>query len=337
MKNFLGVGRNTDLPDDVRFLTSVTQLIRKRIDQGEVSEQSPAIFFLHPQPLDLSGSRETSQVWMLDNGLRGVSGRMWFVNKTASNGTAVHLDPDEDDEQLLQLAVNELEAGHVPAVVFDARTPTPETRYYPEGLANADNFRFIKVFGNLITLEEVFVVIDRLYEQQLCTPNVQQKAMALWEKADKHFTSSKAEDLIQGVLRAGLTGHFPGCDVKAEQPQASGRLDIEIEEASPFDRSQITRHVVLELKVLRDFGSTGASVSDRENDDWTRSGVEQAATYRDERGTRLAALCCFDMRVEYTGDSCFDNVRDLAARLSVELRSWHIFASSKAYRRAKVS
>lgn len=337
LKNHLGVGNDVDLPDDVRFLASVTQLIRKRIAKGEVSEDSPAIFLLHPHEPELPASRETSKVWMLDNGLRGVSGRIWFVNKTVSNGTAVHLSPMDEDSDLFHLTVDELDAGNVPTVVFDARTPAPEMRYYPDGLIATDNFRFVQVAGSAITLREVFDVIDRLHIQQLCTPGVQQKAMALWANADKHYVSEHAEDLIQGVLRAGLTGQFPACTIRAEQAQASGRLDIEIEEASPFDRSQITRHVILELKVLRSFGSTGIKVSDSKNEEWTESGVKQAATYRDERGTRLAALCCFDMRTVHVGDSCFDNVRDLALRLQVELRSWHIFASPEAYRHAKVS
>ncbi|MFI6788876.1 hypothetical protein ACIBG4_16265 [Nonomuraea sp. NPDC050383] len=334
INEFLGVGSDADFPDDVRFLVGVAQLLRKRIDRGELQQgqRRPAVFCLHPQPKDITEGRATKYLPMLDNGIEPISGHVWFVNKAANDGLSIEIKAEDSDASIFTLIIDELNAGNVPTVVFETRTPMPEARYYPEGLAHRSNFRLVKIAGEPISLEEIFEVIDRLYEQQLCTPDVQGKAGKLWENPDQHLPITDAEDRIQVVLRSGLTGSFPTCYVRAEQPQASGRLDIEIEESSPGNRSIVTRHAILELKVLRSRRSTGAQVPDGETKRWIHDGVEQAASYRDERGARLAALCCFDMRINPTPDTCFEHVQEVALRLKVECRSWRLFASSKAYR-----
>ncbi len=120
--------------------------------------------------------------------------------------------------------------------------------------------------------------------------------------------------------------------MRHEQTAVPGRLDLEIEQSDPLDRGKITRHAVLELKVLRSFRSSGTTVSPTETLDWVESGVRQAASYRDERGALAAALCCFDMRNEHTGEKCFEHVQELANSLIVELRHWFVFGTSEQYR-----
>ncbi|MFI6628453.1 hypothetical protein ACI2LC_46470 [Nonomuraea wenchangensis] len=332
--NFLGVGSDSDYPDDVRFLVAVTQLLQKRIRQGELSKrpQRPAIFCLHAQPTDMADGRPTRHFPMLDNGLEPVSGHIWFVNKAANEGVSIELKADDTDSNIFTRITDELDSGEVPTIVFETRTPSPEVRYYPEGLTNIHECRKVKISGEPVTLVEIFAVIDRLYRQQLCTPDAQGKGGKLWEDADKFTPIKDAEDRIQVVLRSGLTGSFPTCYIYPEQPGPAGRLDIIIEESSPNDRSMITRHAILELKVLRSHWSSGSRVSDNETQQWISDGVEQAASYRDERGARYASLCCFDMRKTPALETCFAHVHDLAGQLHVECRVWHLFASSKAYR-----
>jgi hypothetical protein len=170
----------------------------------------------------------------------------------------------------------------------------------------------------------------------LITPSAHEQAGQLWADASEHWVSSDAEKVIQVRICAGLVGGVPTCDVRSEHDLATGRLDIVISEYDPLDRSKITWHSVLELKVLKSRRSTGTHVGDAENKRWIRSGVEQAASYRMELGAATSALCCFDMRIDNTGQECFDHVAEVASKNHVLLRIWFIYTSAEQYRRALV-
>ena len=118
---------------------------------------------------------------------------------------------------------------------------------------------------------------------------------------------------------------------------AEGRLDLEIEQADPIDRSKVTRHAILELKVLRSFGETGTIIGDEYTRGWVDSGVKQAHAYRESKAAKWSALFCFDMRKDNSGEKCFDHVRDLAQSLNVFLKCWFLYAKSKYYRNALAS
>ncbi len=115
-----------------------------------------------------------------------------------------------------------------------------------------------------------------------------------------------------------------------------GRLDLEIDEKS-LNGTSVIRHAILELKVLRSYGSTGKQVTDKYTLEWVEKGVAQAYTYREDRSALASALCCFDMRLNNTGEKCFSHVLDLASRLKVELKLWYIYATSEKYRNDRVN
>ena len=125
-------------------------------------------------------------------------------------------------------------------------------------------------------MEDVLDVVDRVYETSLVTPSAQSKTGKLWKRAGTFWASERAEDLVQMYLRTGLATAFPSCIVRAEQTQATGRLDLEVEEPDASDRSVVTRHALLELKVLRAFGSGGSpyNATDIRNlgDRWREAG-----------------------------------------------------------------
>ncbi|MEV4281654.1 hypothetical protein [Actinoplanes xinjiangensis] len=250
-----------------------------------------------------------------------------------NDAIAYALAEDCDDEEIFRIIEEDLGLGGVPAVTFDARFAPPQARFYPEGLSKTENARYLRSSSVAITADDIFEVFDRLHEQYLCTPDVQSKVGRLWHDATKGYASEDAEDQVQIVVRNGLTGAFPTCIIRAEQVQSTGRLDVEIEEPMAGKRSTIIRHAVIELKVLRGLRSTGTKVADSYNRNWIDKGVRQASEYRNERGARLAALCCFDMRSQPTGQTCFGHVLKLAADHNVYLRSWHLFSSSEAYRK----
>jgi hypothetical protein len=105
---------------------------------------------------------------------------------------------------------------------------------------------------------------------------------------------------------------------------------LEIVERRPEDNA-LVHHVLLELKALREFNSSGTAVRDDEIRTSVRDGVVQAASYSQEEGVRETALCCFDLRRQEAQD-CFRGVRSLATRLDVELNSWQAYASAKELR-----
>ncbi len=328
-----GVGSDADLPRHVRFLAGVAKLIRRRLaeQRAEPSLTRPAIFLLEPSARAHRPDASPTRVPMLDNGLTPVTGRLWFVSPVVVSGHYVELE-DGDDDAMFAIVTDTLDLGRVPAIVFDPRTNVPSVRFYPHGLDAPETYEMVSVTGTDVSLERIFEAIERVHSTCLVTPDAQVKAGKLWENNVKCWPSSQAEDIVQLHLKAGLTTAFPTCTVRHEQTDVPGRLDLEIEESDALDRSKVVRHVILELKVLRSFRSSGEIVPPKNTLDWVESGVKQAAAYRQQRGARAAALCCFDMRREYTGEQCFDHVRELAERLTVELRLWFLFGTSARYR-----
>ncbi len=267
---------------------------------AETDPARPAVFLLEPNAPAHSTEAPPKRVPMLDNGLTSVTGRLWFVTPVVVTGKYIELD-ETDDDALFAIVTDALALGHVPAILFDPRTTIPTVRFYSNVLSDPETCDSIAISDTEVTLQKIYEAIDKVYMHCLVTPEAQARVGKLWEDESKWWPSSKAEDLVQLYLRAGLTTAFPTCTVRHEQTAVPGRLDLEIEQSDPLDRGRIMRHAVLELKVLRSFRSSGTPVPKSETLDWVASGVRQAASYRDERGALAAALCCFDMRKEHTG------------------------------------
>ena len=329
-----GVGADSDLSLDLRFLAGVVKLIRRRIAKmGETGDVvQPAIFLLEPVPRSYQPESSPKRVPMLDNGQERLTGRLWFVNAAVSSGHYVPSDSVVDDDELFRIVTDVLSLGDVPAIVFDPRVESSHVRFYSSGLNNLDDCRRLSVAVASISLNQILAVIDKVYSECLVTPDAQPPTAKLWEDSRRWYPIKDAEQTIQVSLKAGLVGAFPTCTTRHEQSSTPGRVDLEIEESDPIDRSVTIRLAILELKVLRSYGSTGEPVSERETFEWVESGLRQAAAYRDDKHAANAALCCFDMRKENTGDTCFDHVRDLAKEKRVELRRWFLFASSELFR-----
>ena len=120
-----------------------------------------------------------------------------------------------------------------------------------------------------------------------------------------------AESRLQTRLRDGLVTTFPFCVIRPEQPQVTGRTDLEIEQQNPANPTNITRHGIIELKVLRSYYQFRGVLYPRpKRRSWIAGGVTQVAAYRLEKPFRWSALCCFDMRESDEGDSaCFAHVQ----------------------------
>lgn len=332
-EQYCNEGAGDSLPAEVRFLSAVTKLVMERRAQpaANADPAHPAIFLLKPDPEPEIVEKGLARVRVIDNGLKSVAGKIWFVSEIANSAWRFSVDI-EDDEKIMQIATDDLGGGNLPAILYEPRTVPASLRYFPRGISNPDNCRTFSLSTDRVNLDVVLAEIDRCYPNHLRTPDAHPSGTPIWENSEKFWPIENAELRIQGILNVVLSTALPTCDVLPEQPDSVGRIDLLIEEHIPGAPSTVRRVAILELKVLRAFGSTGRTKSDNENNEWIESGVRQAAEYRDKRKAAECALCCFDMRREHVGEACFDHVKEEAERRSVKLRSWHIFNSSEAYR-----
>lgn len=329
-----GVGADAQFPRTTRFVANITKLIilRRAIDKEETDAKKVAVFLLRPGPVSCSGSQASRVPW-LNNGLTPLAGRLWFVTEVATRGHYCELG-DADDDSVVTLVTDELQAGSVPAIVYDPRGPAPIVRFFPLGLTSEEH-ETIDISSDPITEDRLAQAVDSVYRTQLATPDVQQRRVKLWSNESGAWPIIDAESRIHAQVMAGLAGSLPRCTIRHEQAGVAGRLDILVEEPHPLQVGLVTHHAVIELKVLREFRSTGSAVSDGETKKWIEEGVLQASSYRDNRSAAIAALYCFDMRKEETGETCFDHVRGAATASMVILRVWFIFTSSAAFRASR--
>lgn len=333
-----GVGSDADLPDLDRFRAGVSRLVGKyrrlyEDDADSLEHDGLSVFVLPPGDIPVSIVEKSTRVPMLDRGREPIENRVWFVTHLVNAGRWIPADFDSDDE-LFRFITEDLKLGSTPAVIYDSRRPGPELRVYLNGLADVEAFESLHIaFTQTISLEDVYARIDAFHKNQVVTPGVQHRGTGVWQTASKGWVKANAEDVLGGLLCAGLQMAYPMCKVRAEQPQPAGRLDIEIVEGVFEEPGTVHCHAILELKVLREFNVSGNRVLHNTILEQVRDGVAQAAAYRNEKDARNAALCCFDMRLEFSGTQCFADVVSPAAEVGVELRVWHLFSSAAAYRR----
>jgi hypothetical protein len=330
---FAGLGADDRLPADVRFLSNVAKLIRQRnaMDKTASDPALPAVFLLSPVP-PANLKQSVTRIPMLSNGTTVLNGNIWLVHAAVNSGYLVE-DSPKDGDDLFRFVTDSLGLGDVLAVIYEPRGPNPTIRFYPRGMNDPDTCNVLLAQGEKVTEDQIFHVIDRVYEQCLRTPDCQSHVGKLWEDSDKCWPVHDAEAVVQMNLRIGLVGHFLICTVRDEQKTVVGRTDLEIEQNDPLNPGNVIRHALLELKILRSFRHTGTPVPPRETLDWVALGMEQARQYGIDKDSRLATLCCFDMRSTDEKETCFDHVRDKARKAKVILRRWYLYGSSERYRK----
>lgn len=330
----LGVGADSALAPRLRFERAVAILAKRRFSQrSEPPAVHPVIFIQQPQGAIADAARAVVRVPMIDNGLTPIGGHFWLMNAAGTEATGFELSSSDTDIGLFDLIRGDASLRDRPTVVIETRGGLFEMRSYPGGLADADQVGVTDLTKKSISPQEVKAVLEEIWKKSLCTPTAMTSPKTgPWKSASSYYPHSDAEVRIQTILESGLKEHFKGFEVRHEQTQVTGRLDLEIEEPHEMDESTVTRHMLLELKVVRDFTESGGKYANSTNLDTIREGVDQARAYRDERKVRAAALCCYDMRKEFRGDAAFDHVREEAKDWSVELWLWHLFGEPSQYR-----
>jgi hypothetical protein len=331
--NYIGVGADSGQPPEVRFLRSVQNVVRKRISIEE--SDSPAVFLLNQSRQIPNGTR---RMGMIDNGDKLLEGRIWYVGPSLGFARAIDHECGKDDIALFGKVVDELDQGSTPTVLFLPHIDRTSVRFYPFGLLREDEFETLSVEAQPVSLNEIFVTLDRLHEKQLVTPNAQSVGNKMWKDSEKFFPISNAELVAQSYVETALWARFSHCRVVVEVSQVSGRLDValvghDISAGAP----SAPCYAVLELKVLRSFSEGGNPVADLFNKNWVKKGMQQAFSYAEEMRADAKALCCFDMRKTDTGDQCFAHVATEASTLNVVLKKWHLFGRLVDYRAAIVN
>lgn len=333
----VGIGADEGLPSGIRFRSNVAKLVRRRLatDKAKPDPKRNAIFLLQPSPPPAADNVKPKRVPMLDNGQEPLTARIWFVGANPASGHFVRYKA-MDDDALFTMITDDLGMPDTPAIIFDPRLPEATIRYYPEGLHDPTICEFVPLTTVNITFDEVVKAVESTYNEKMITPDAQPTAGKLWKKDSKWWPQKNAEALVQMYLEIGLNSAFPTCTIRSEQPLPEGRLDIEIIENDALDRSIITQHGILELKVLRTFTENGKPP--RNNRSWIKSGVEQAASYREGKGAKWGALLCFDMCKLDIGESdCFSHVKPLSKKLRVHLKRWYLYAKSSRLRAVRAA
>jgi hypothetical protein len=333
LKNSYGAGSDVDMPDEIRFLHGVANLGRRYFEDCDEEERGLSIFILHPgRPTEIG--RPTKYVPMLRNGRQSLSQRIWLTTHRVNESFAVDMGDDVTDGDVWTLVKDELGFGDLPTVVVDARSQGVTSHFYPEGLNTPGLEEERDLTRASIDRDSLFAAIESIYQDDLKTPDAQGEASNAWASASSGYPSDKAEKFVQRVLKIGLTRAFPDFIVRPEQPQIEGRTDLEIEQQFADDPTSVTRHFILEIKVLRDVSHTGTTrytLTDTESD--ISKGLAQAIAYRDGKPARDAAVCSFDMRKTYVGAEVYHSIRDVAVEKAIALWVWHLFSSSEEMRK----
>ena len=335
----VGIGADEGLPSKVRFRSNVAKLVRRRLatDRVKPDPQQIAVFLLKPSPPSAADDMEPKRIPMLDNGQEPLTARIWFVGPSPASGHFIRYKA-VDDDALFRMITDDLGEPQTPAIIFDPRLVEATVRYYPNGLHDPTTYEFVPLSTVNVTFDEVARAVEGTYCEKMITPDAQPKAGKLWKNAKKWRPQRNAEERVQMYLEIALNSAFPTCIIRSEQQIPEGRLDIEIIENDAIVRSIITQHGILELKVLRTFSEAGNNYSKSYTRKWIKSGIEQAASYRDGKGAKWGALLCFDMRDSDIGENkCFSHVKQLSKDLSVCLKRWYLYASSHHLRAARAA
>lgn len=331
--SFPFAGVDADLLNPERFGREVARRVYARLSAYPDSVGSHSVFLLHPAIPDSLAHAERYTAYALDDGETDVTSGMWFVGPTVIRG--VHLEAAATYDEMFPQVVN-AGLGETVAVTYRSTSNGPVLRYYPRGLSEPEDCVRMVMTGSGVDLDQILALVDLVHSRVLVTPPAHQGGAKLWQNRSKRYPVRQVEVAIQAYLRVGLSVALPLCRINPEQNLVAGRLDLEVEELTLATKS-VMRPAILELKVLRSFGSTGVATSKASTEKWISEGVDQAFAYRKERRAEKSALCCFDMRVNLGDDTCLKKVEDKAKSVDVVVRSWPIYPDLKQYRAAEVS
>jgi hypothetical protein len=328
-----GAGLYSDQPERLQFQTLAMRLLRAQLSpsRGKAAEQrSTAYIVLGTQDVFEAVRKTSTSVPLLRTGKKELSGRLWFVPRELGHGYAIDVR-DRTPEEVF-LLVEQLGAGGQPAVVCDPTTDAL-AYVYSSGISTPHDISVRHLDQSTVEPQQITDALDGLYA--LIRSPDQTETNNLWKNAPKWWPVHRAEKAIQHDVTRALAGRFFFLDVRMEQPSSVGRTDVELIDTQSHEPGLNIRHALIELKVLRSFGSTGKSVSDAVNARQLREGLRQAVQYGRANNSKIRMLACYDMRRTDLGDeSCFRDIATRATAAAVLLQRYFLYHSSAALREA---
>jgi hypothetical protein len=217
-------------------------------------------------------------------------------------------------------------------VFFDGATSEYVFRFFPNGVDAPEVCDDVLLSGAQINEISLKNILDRIHAKSLVTPTVSLAAGKLWEDSSKCHPVEQAEKEIQSILQVALAHALGSVQVKYEGTGGYGRYDLLLQEQDPVEPSKFSSVAILELKVVKAFTSTGKKYADSANQTAVLKGLIQAFAYREEHGSGISALCCYDMRPnpdlhEHAANGC-----KRASDLGVKLWAWPLRNSAEAAR-----
>lgn len=330
-----GRGADSDAPNPLRFTRIITQTVARREAIPEAEYDKPAAFVLVPRNWMENIPQKARRQPLLHTGHRPLTGQIHlFTHATAS---AHSLTYEGDDEDLVD-KIESLGAADFPTIIYSPHPQLSCLSWHPKGLSNPIEPEILKIFNDPPTVESITRAIAKTHRDELISPDQMDPSNKVWANATKGWAHEEAEKRIQQAIRLTLLGAFLHCDVRKEQPGKDGRTDLEIVQDVDHQPDQIINHAVIELKVLRERGSSGRKYNDAEIADHIRDGMNQSYWYGEKRNFRDRMLCCFDMRDKNVGpQAAFSHIKEEADSLEVDLSHWYLYRSSREWREAEAA
>lgn len=203
---------------------------------------------------------------------------------------------------------------------------------WPEGIHSGarPNIRELDDGPIVIDLEKIGQELDLFYMEEA------RDRTKWWRDAERRITVNRPEGAVQETLRVFLVARFAEvAKVREEIVSGNGRTDITIQ---PTNGSQDS--AVLELKTIRDVrtpkraGNTPIEISLLTNIRWAKSGIQQAAAYRDRERFTGAFLCLYDFCATQ-GATVEAEIVAPAVQYSVCVKRYWITASHEELREAE--
>jgi hypothetical protein len=317
------------LPKAAHFVHSVARILHKRKAKDVAALCSaPSFFVMGSAPEGVTVKREPA----FSYGGVDVSGRVWFGAEALNSSNGVQLPDTTDADTLFTFVSQTLNSGNAPTAYFHGAVGDQTLRYYPKGLDHPDECEDISFEGAHINQTTIKGALDKIHDRSLQTSTASQLALTLWEDRAKGHPVERAEGAVQGIVEVGLAQAMGNVRVKREETGAMGRFDLALIEHDPLDSSKTINHAILELKIVKSFTHSGTPVPPRDNKSAVLKGTKQAWAYREEHKSRMAALCCYDMRSTPSPNNCSELGSNVATKLNVEFWAWPLFPTPDAAR-----
>lgn len=306
-----GLMRSADAPDkQSKFFENVRDTLLKSLEIDVEVVWAPALFVLAETPRVMAAKYgQPTKLQDLDlQSPQQWSGKLVFAAQHGSNGWAVPIP-----EGTVTGAVNALIAAG------DGQHPT--VTFYPEkrvlgcaatGVGSEEQTLRLSLpkASRPVTLKDLREVMELVRQEGLLIPDI--CPPQVWQKANKYIPGPETERVLQWCLAAEMRGYFRPLIIQREQAVIVGRIDILF--TDPTAQPDGRHPAVIEVKVLRSFGSTELPIATTTNLYSLVKGMGQAKAYRKVKKAKLGALAVFDLRQTKTDILASDQVQQAANR-----------------------